>query len=129
MQTPNELPEPAVVAGTTACEPRAFALKELKMANDNLRFYANQKMAETTIFIAIRGGLLTALFNLDAIKPPHAPLALKLCGIASSLAFLLILESTHYAWFHLATRAAVLERTLGFKLWSSMPGAPDFNLR
>lgn len=102
---------------------------EYKVANENLRYCGNLKLAEVSIFAAVTGGLLAALFRIDPTKQAVARVTLEVFGLLTSICFFLILESTQYAWFHFAKRAASLEQVLGYKLWSSFRGAPEFRVR
>ncbi|MHB8408995.1 MAG: hypothetical protein ACYDHY_13035 [Acidiferrobacterales bacterium] len=102
---------------------------EYKVANDNLRYCGNLKLAEVSIFIAITGGLLTTLFRIDHTEQVVARVILAAFGLLTSICFFLILESSQYAWFHFAKRAAILEKSLDYKMWSSLPGAPEFRWR
>jgi len=102
---------------------------EYSAANENLRYAGNLKLAEVTVFVAATGGLIAALFNIDAAKHAQAGAVLKTFGLIVSWCFLVILESTQYAWFHFAERAARLEKELNYSLWSSLPGAPGFKYR
>jgi len=99
---------------------------EYEIATTVLQYMGNLKLAETTAFIAVTGGLLTVFFT---VTKSGAQVAIAVFGVLESLCFFLILESTQYAWFHFARRAAALEGALGYALWSKLPGAPAFSLR
>jgi hypothetical protein len=99
-------------------------IKEYEIANENLRFAANLSVAEVTIFIAVTGGLLTALISLEDAQKQHpfAAFCLKFLGCAMSVCFWIIMESTRHVFFHFAERADKLETKLHIELWSTLEG-------
>jgi hypothetical protein len=102
-------------------------IKEYEVANENLRYIGNICVAEVTIFIAVTGALLTVLFNLDTVKHHHAICYLKLLGVLTSVSFLITMFSTRHILFHFTRRADTLEKTLHFKLWSTLAGGSDYH--
>ena len=102
---------------------------EYQHANENLRFYGNQKFAEITAFVAINIALIGIVFNTPIADQGARVLVLAFFGLMSSICFFVAFLSTTHALFHFMKRAADLEGELNYKLWSTFPTAPSFEIR
>ena len=96
-------------------------------ASSNMKHYGTLHFAELTVFVAITAGIITLVFTSH---PPLLPLIRKLLkfgGFIVTICFWLMDISGVYLWTHFAKRAAELESQLGYRQYSSLPGAPKFN--
>lgn len=94
-----------------------------------IRHYGNVRFATLTLAVAICGGLLAILFGEHVCLPKRIITALPLVGALATGVCWIIEVSAALAWRHCAQRAAKLEGgQIGFRIHSTMPGAPTFNL-
>ncbi len=90
----------------------------------NLRHYGNIRFAGLTIFLAVTAALVNFIFSTDLSV--FAKTVFKFCGICLTLLFFFVDISDMYLWTRFMRRAAKLEKSLSFKQYSSLPGAPEF---
>jgi hypothetical protein len=93
-----------------------------------IRHYGNVRFATLTLGVAICGGLLAILFGDGTSLPRQIATALPLIGAVATGVCWITEVSAALAWRHCAQRAARIEGgQVGFKIHSTMPGAPNFN--
>lgn len=102
--------------------------REYQEATSIMRHAGTLQLAALTAFVAITGGLLALIYVTTNSMPNQIKLAIKYGGLLISLLFLLIGVSNSFFWGHFARRACKLEGNLNYKLYSTLPGAPKFNL-
>lgn len=99
---------------------------EYTHASENIRHYQTTRFPLLTVFIAISAGILTVLSATYATSPGYLTLILKLAGLATTFLFWTLQERTMVYWYHFVRRAAELESSLGYRLYSSRPKAGVF---
>ena len=105
------------------------SLDEYKELGANMRHYGTHYAALLGVFLALTGGLVTIVFGAKAPTSLVAFLALKVAGLLITALFWTKVESAHFLWGHFIRRAAEIESQLGFRQYSSLPGAPQFKSR
>jgi len=94
---------------------------EYKEVSANMRQYGNMRFAQLTLFIAMTGGLLAALFTSN---PPLSSLArflLKIGGLIITVVFWIMEERAVDYWYHFRRRAVDLEKQLGYQQYLTGP--------
>jgi hypothetical protein len=86
-----------------------------------LRFYGNMRFAVLTVFAALTGGLVAFLGK--AAVPLQV---MRIGGLIVVLVCWIGEISAVFVWGHFAKRAAKLEESLDYQMYSTMPGAPHF---
>jgi hypothetical protein len=112
----------AASKGTTAMtqgNPR----DEYAHASENIRHYQAIRFTLLTVFITISAGILTGFALTYSTSPGSFKLILKLAGLANAILFWILQERTMLYWNHFVRRAAELESSLGYKLYSARPKA------
>jgi hypothetical protein len=89
-----------------------------------LRFYGNLRFAVLTVFSGLTGGLFTIFYRQGPTTPFNVALAFG--GVLVALTFWTAELSAAYVARHFMKRAAEIEHQIGFKGWSTLPGAPAF---
>jgi hypothetical protein len=105
------------------------AQSEYATANELVRHFATVLLTERTLFVAVTGALITVLFSQEHLHHPAPRIAIELLGLASAFVFLVAQETNAFSHFHCMKRAASLEADLDYKIWSSLPGSPQFRIR
>ena len=108
---------------------REYFQQEYSDLSTNMRHYGNMRFAQLTIFIAITGALLKFRFESNSSLPCVIKQLVALGGLIISVVFLIMEISSSYLWAHFARRAAELETRLGYYQYSTLLGAPKFNVR
>jgi len=103
--------------------PKGTPENEYAHASENIRHYQSTRFSLLTVFIAITAGLLTVFTAISSASPAYLSLLLKIAGLATTLLFWLLQERTMLYWYHFVRRAAELEATLGYQLYSARPEA------
>jgi len=96
---------------------------EYAHASENIRHYQTTRFSLLTVFIAVSAGLLTVLSATSNSPSGYLSLTLKVAGLATTLLFWILQERTMAYWYHFVLRAAELERSLGYRLYSVRPEA------
>lgn len=91
-----------------------------------LRFYGNMRFALLTVFAALTGGLLAFLGKAETASSAVPLQAMRIGGLIVALVCWVGEVSAVFVWSHFAKRAAALEDVLGYRMYSTMPGAPHF---
>ena len=100
--------------------------KEYLDLSANMRHYGNMRFAQLTIFIAITAALLRFLFGSNSSLPCTTKQLLTWGGLVITVTFLIMEITCTYLWTRFAKRAAELETKLGYRQYSTLPGAPNF---
>jgi hypothetical protein len=101
-------------------------LEEYKDLSINMRHYGNVSITLITVYAALTAGLVTVLKSLSASLSFKQLILLKIAGLVLTSLLWLMEYSAIYLWSRFVRRAAELEADLGFKQYSSLPGAPKF---
>jgi hypothetical protein len=88
-------------------------------ASSHQRQFQTVRFDRLTVYLAIMGMLLNLLFGGSAAIPGVARIVLQAGGLIVMLLFWIHQERTMAYWNHFVTRAAELERELGFKQYST----------
>jgi hypothetical protein len=104
-------------------------LEEYKEAGQNMRHYANHLAVFLAMFVVATGGLSGIALGINAPKSDIGVLTIRAAGVVVSLAFWLMTESASHLWRHFMLRAAAIEPQLGFKIYTSIRGYPNFRIR
>jgi hypothetical protein len=90
-------------------------------ASANQRQFMSLRFAQLTVFLAIFGILINALFSQSFQLPTNGDLIIKVGGLVVTLLFWVHQERTMAYWNHFVQRAAELEDVLGFNQYRSRP--------
>ena len=88
-------------------------LEEYKDISNNLRQYANMRFAQLTLFIAIAGGLLAALFSKDSGLSVCQKLGVDILGLLITGVFWTMEERSTSRWNQFSQRVLIVEKKLG----------------
>ncbi len=87
----------------------------------NMRFYANIRFAQLTLFAAVTAALLTAAYGQDLSPAPRMLCFIKVGGILVSVIFF-IMERRGTSYYHcFKQRAIELEKLLGYCQHTNTP--------
>jgi hypothetical protein len=103
--------------------------QEYKDVSDNVRHCANMRFAQTTIFIAITGGLFFLLFGNQSGLKPAAQTFFKWAGILVTFLFWVMEERAIEHWAYYCKRAISLENILGYEQYKNRPARKWFTAR
>jgi hypothetical protein len=92
-------------------------------ASNNQRHFQTARFAQLTVYLAIMGVLLNLLFGGSATTSATTRIVLQASGLIVTLLFWIRQERTMAYWYHFVTRAAELEKELGFKQFCTRPPA------
>jgi hypothetical protein len=81
---------------------------------ENLRFYGNLRFAQLTLFFAVTGAIIAALFTINPPLPSQVRFLLKWVGLAMTILFWLMEKSSSWFWVYYVERAQVIEKVLGY---------------
>jgi len=95
--------------------------EEYRELNANMRYYANLRFAQLTIFVALTGSLIAALFTKDISVSPLAQFLLKVAGGYIAAMFWIMEERAADYWHHYRKRAVELEDLLGYRQHKDRP--------
>lgn len=101
-------------------------LEEYKELSINMRHYGGVSITLITVYAALTAGLVTVLKSMSTSLSFKQLILLKIAGLAVTALLGSMEISAIYLWGRFARRAAELELDLGFKQYSSLPGAPKF---
>ncbi|HUA68475.1 MAG TPA: hypothetical protein VMA13_08000 [Candidatus Saccharimonadales bacterium] len=104
-------------------------LDEYKELGANMRHYGTHYAALLGVFLALTGWLVSVVFGAKQPTSCVVNVALKIAGLLVTVLFWTKTESAHFLWGHFIRRAAEIESELGFRQYSSLPGAPQFKKR
>lgn len=96
----------------------SIALEEYKEVGTNLRHYGNMRFAQLTLFVAISGGLLAAIFAKDSSLSFCQKVVVEFLGLLLAAAFFVIEKSAIQWWNRYYDRAKALENILGMRQYS-----------
>lgn len=91
--------------------------------SSNIRHWNTLRFAELTIYIALTGGLLSAIIGKSPPLPQAVSAPAKVVGLLVTVLFLVLQERTMLYWYNFVRRAAELEEELGFQQYSTRPRA------
>jgi hypothetical protein len=94
-----------------------------------VRFYGNVRFAALSVFMALTGALLVIVFKSTPPLSPEITTVMETGGALVALIFWVTEESAAYIAIRFMRRAAGLEKTLGYQIFSALPGAPRFPYR
>ncbi len=101
--------------------------EEYKDLSDNMRHYANIRFAQLTLYFALTGALVTAVYTVDPPLGDNLRLVLKLVGVLASGAFGVMEERAADYWHHFRRRAVEIEEHLGYRQYTARPAARVFS--
>lgn len=93
-------------------------LEEYKEIGANLRQYGNMRFAQLTLFVAVTGGLLAALFSKDSSLSQCQRWGVEALGLVLTAAFWVMEERSTDWWNRYFNRALHIEAELGMGQYS-----------
>ncbi len=100
---------------------------EYKELMELLRHYGNVRFATLTLFSAVVAGLLAISYGSSTNVPKTIKLFLEVGGLIATIVFWIMEVVAALIGRHCMRRAAELEGHLGFRILSTMRGAPRFH--
>jgi hypothetical protein len=91
--------------------------EEYKELSNNIRFYANMRFAQLTLFSAVTAALLTIVFVREPPLEEAARTVLKIGGGIVTFVFWVMEERSNGYGMHFARRIIELEGLLGYRVW------------
>ena len=91
--------------------------EEYRELNNNLRFYANMRFAQLTLFSAITAAFLTIIFTITPPLSESTRSILKVGGLISTIVLWVMEERSSGYGMHFYKRIVELEPLLGYKIW------------
>jgi hypothetical protein len=101
-------------------------LEEYKDLSINLRHYGGVSFTIITVYAALNAGFITVLKSLSTSLSFNQIILLKIAGLVLTGLLWFMEYSAMYLWGRFIRRASELEADLGFRQYSSLPGAPKF---
>lgn len=98
-------------------------LEEYKEIGANLRHYGNMRFAQLTLFVAVSGGLLAAVFGRESGLSVCQKMVVEFLGLLLTCAFWAMEESASQRWKRYYDRATQLEKELASNQYT--PPKPD----
>lgn len=89
--------------------------------SSNMRFYANIRFAQLTLFAAVTAALLTVAYGQESPPAARAFCFIKVGGILASVIFFIMEERGTSYYFHFKQRAIELEKLLGYGQYTNIP--------
>lgn len=97
----------------------SILLEEYKEIGANLRQYGNMRFAQLTLFVAVTGGLLAAIFSKDSSLSQCQRLGAEMLGLFLTVAFWVMEEKSTSWWNQYYQRAVHVEAELGMAQYSA----------
>ena len=95
------------------------SIEEYKEVGANMRQYVGLRFAQMTVFFAMTGGLIGAIYHIDKINVSSS--LFKLVGLMVTGAFWVMEQRAVDCWDHYRQRAVALEESLKFKQICTRP--------